>query len=56
VGGGTLVGASPSAQAAGAQVASGYTPGDTIPVSLSPLPPFSVSRQAGRQSIKIFTP
>ncbi len=31
VGGGPLVGASTSAQAAGAQVASGYTPGDTIP-------------------------
>jgi hypothetical protein len=49
-GGGGLAGTSPPAQAAGAQVASGYirylmTPFLlVIPVSLSPSPSFSVSR------------
>jgi hypothetical protein len=62
-GGRSPTGTSPPAQAVGVQVASGYTPGDTlsgccssvvVPVSLAPSPPFSVLQQTERGLIKIF--
>jgi hypothetical protein len=51
-------GTSPPAQAVEVQVASGYTPGVTLPGCcpsvLAPSPPFSVSQQTERGLIKIF--